>query len=56
MTINILEATLAGVAAWPGARHMRGEGLGHRRTLADPRVVGSAIHFISTNTYRKESP
>lgn len=42
-----IEDSLASAAAWPGARHLRVEGLGHRRILADPAVVAAAIQFVS---------
>lgn len=34
-------------AAWPGARFVACEGLGHRRILADPRVVGHAVALMT---------
>jgi hypothetical protein len=34
-------------AAWPGARLVTTEGLGHRRVLRDPRVVELAVSFVS---------
>jgi pimeloyl-ACP methyl ester carboxylesterase len=43
-----IEDSLASAAAWPGARHLRVEGLGHRRVLADPTVVTAAIEFVTT--------
>jgi pimeloyl-ACP methyl ester carboxylesterase len=33
--------------AWPGARFLRTEGLGHRAILRDPQVVADAVDFIS---------
>jgi pimeloyl-ACP methyl ester carboxylesterase len=42
-----IEDSLDSAAAWPGARHMRVEGLGHRRILSDLTVVGAAVEFIS---------
>jgi len=42
-----IEDSLDSAAAWPGARHMRVEGLGHRRILGDPAVVVAAIEFIT---------
>ena len=33
--------------AWPGARHLRVEGLGHRRILSDLAVVAAAVEFVS---------
>ena len=33
-------------AAWPGARLMRTEGLGHRRILRDPEVIGATLGFL----------
>jgi pimeloyl-ACP methyl ester carboxylesterase len=41
-----IEDSLATAAAWPGARHQRVEGLGHRRILADPAVVRAAVSFV----------
>lgn len=32
--------------AWPGARLLRTEGLGHRRILKDPAVVAAAVDFF----------
>jgi pimeloyl-ACP methyl ester carboxylesterase len=43
-----IEDSLTSAAAWPGARHLRVEGLGHRRILADPAVVAAAIEFVTT--------
>jgi pimeloyl-ACP methyl ester carboxylesterase len=34
-------------AAWPGARFMKTQGLGHGRILRDPAVVEAAVAFIS---------
>jgi pimeloyl-ACP methyl ester carboxylesterase len=42
-----MEDSLASAAAWRGARHLRVEGLGHRRILADPAVVAAAVEFVS---------
>lgn len=42
-----IEDSLASAAAWPGARHVRVEGLGHRRILADPEVVRTAVEFVT---------
>ena len=36
----------ASAAAWPGARHLRLDGLGHRRLLPEPAVVAAALQFI----------
>lgn len=44
-----IDDSLAGAAAWPGARHLRVEGLGHKRILADPAVVAAAIEFATTS-------
>ena len=38
----------ASAAAWPGARHLRLDGLGHRRILQEPAVVAEALQFISS--------
>lgn len=46
--IVAIEDSLTSAAAWPGARHLRVEGLGHRRILADPAVVAAAIDFVTT--------
>jgi pimeloyl-ACP methyl ester carboxylesterase len=32
--------------AWPHARFLRTEGLGHRRILLDPEVIGRAVRFL----------
>jgi pimeloyl-ACP methyl ester carboxylesterase len=47
-----IEESLASAAAWPGARHLRFDGLGHRRILTDPAVVAAAIEFVATNPER----
>jgi pimeloyl-ACP methyl ester carboxylesterase len=39
----------ASAAAWPGARHLRLDGLGHRRILQEPTVVDEALRFISSH-------
>jgi len=41
-------AALAG--AWPGARMMSTEGLGHRRILREPSVIEAAAEFVSTGS------
>jgi pimeloyl-ACP methyl ester carboxylesterase len=33
--------------AWPGARLVRTEGLGHRRLLRDPGVIDEAVRFVT---------
>ncbi|HUQ29636.1 MAG TPA: alpha/beta fold hydrolase [Usitatibacter sp.] len=38
---------LALARAWPGARFLRTEGLGHRAILRDPQVVADAVDFIA---------
>jgi pimeloyl-ACP methyl ester carboxylesterase len=38
----------ASAAAWPGARHLRLDGLGHRRILQEPAVIAQALQFISS--------
>ena len=38
----------ASAAAWPGARHLRLDGLGHRRILQEPAVVAEALQFVSS--------
>jgi pimeloyl-ACP methyl ester carboxylesterase len=42
-----IEESVDSAAAWPGARHVRVEGLGHRRLLSDPAVVAAAIAFVT---------
>lgn len=42
-----IEDSLAAAAAWPGARHWRVDGLGHRRIVTDPMVVTTAIDFVT---------
>lgn len=44
--IAAVEDSLASAAAWPGARHIRADGLGHRRILSDPAVVAATIAFV----------
>ena len=41
-----IEESLVSAEAWPGARHLRVEGLGHRRILTDPGVVAAAVEFV----------
>lgn len=36
----------ASATAWPGARHLRLDGLGHRRILQEPAIVAEALQFI----------
>lgn len=36
--------------AWPGARLITTEGLGHNRILRDPDVIESAVHFVAGKT------
>ncbi|MED5618454.1 alpha/beta fold hydrolase [Ideonella sp. BN130291] len=43
-----IEDSLMSAAAWPGARHQRVDGLGHRRILFDPAVVAAAVDFIAS--------
>jgi pimeloyl-ACP methyl ester carboxylesterase len=40
--------SLTSAAAWPGARHLRVKGLGHRRILADRGAVSAAVEFIAS--------
>jgi pimeloyl-ACP methyl ester carboxylesterase len=42
-----IEDSLASALAWPGARHLRVEGLGHRRILADPAVIAAVMAFVT---------
>ncbi|WP_202945111.1 alpha/beta hydrolase [Methylomonas methanica] len=44
-----IEESLISAAAWPGARHQRVEGLGHKRILADQAVVAATIEFVTTS-------
>jgi pimeloyl-ACP methyl ester carboxylesterase len=44
--VSIADAEAAS-AAWPGARLLRVEGLGHRRLLSDPQVVTAVTGFVS---------
>jgi pimeloyl-ACP methyl ester carboxylesterase len=39
--------SLASAAAWPGARHLRVDGLGHRRILGDAGVVAATVAFVA---------
>jgi pimeloyl-ACP methyl ester carboxylesterase len=39
--------SIESAAAWPGARHLLVDGLGHRRLLTDAAVVAAAIEFVS---------
>ena len=39
--------SLASADAWPGAWHIRVEGLSHQRILADPTVVAAATRFVT---------
>jgi pimeloyl-ACP methyl ester carboxylesterase len=34
--------------AWPGARLLETDGLGHRRLLRDPAVIAEAVRFVAT--------
>lgn len=43
-----VEDSLASAAAWPGAHHIRVDGLGHRRILSDASVVAAAMAFVNT--------
>lgn len=45
--IVAIEDSLASAAAWPGARHLRVDGLGHLRLLTDPGVIAAAVEFVS---------
>jgi pimeloyl-ACP methyl ester carboxylesterase len=38
--------------AWPGARLLRTEGLGHRRILRDPGVAGAVVAFLGSRLAR----
>jgi pimeloyl-ACP methyl ester carboxylesterase len=44
-----IEDSIASAAAWPGARHMRFEGMGHKRILSNAAVLDAALDFISTS-------
>jgi pimeloyl-ACP methyl ester carboxylesterase len=39
--------SMASALAWPGARHLCVEGLGHRRILADPAVIAAVMAFVT---------
>ncbi|MCH8620369.1 alpha/beta hydrolase [Undibacterium sp. TS12] len=39
--------SIATAAAWPGAQHLRVEGLGHKRLLTDEAVITAATGFMS---------
>jgi pimeloyl-ACP methyl ester carboxylesterase len=43
-------------AAWPGARLVSTRGLGHRRPLRDPTVIGTAVEFLSPAPSRLQEP
>ena len=47
-------AAIAG--AWPGARLLTTEGLGHRRILADDAVLGHVVDFVGNLTTRYALP
>lgn len=40
-----IEDSLVSAKAWPGAKHLRVEGLGHRRLLSDDAVIRAAVQF-----------
>jgi len=40
--------------AWPGARFVATEGLGHLRLLRAPQVIASAVGFLSSDSLRDE--
>ena len=42
-----IEDSLASAEAWPGARHLRVDGLGHTRLLFDSSVVAAAVDFVA---------
>ena len=42
-------------AAWPGARLLETEGLGHRRVLRDPAVVGTVAAFLAGDETETEA-
>lgn len=55
-----IEDSLATAESWPGARHLRVDGLGHMRLLADPKVVAAAVDFavalpIPSTPFRRPS-
>nr|AIA11611.1 Alpha/beta hydrolase family [uncultured bacterium] len=41
-----IKDSIDSASAWPGARHLRVDGLGHRRILTDTDVVNNAIDFV----------
>lgn len=46
--VVLIQDSQTTACAWPGAQHLRVEGLGHRRILSDPAVVAAAVAFVST--------
>ena len=44
------------VAAWPGARLLSTEGLGHRRILKDPKVVQETVAFLREEEISNTTP
>lgn len=42
-----IEAGRASAAAWPGARMIEHDGLGHGRILTDPAVIAAAVDFVA---------
>lgn len=46
-----IEDSLASAAAWPGARHVRVERLGHMRLLSDPMVVAETVGFLTNRPF-----
>ena len=47
---------LALARAWPGAKFLRTEGLGHRAILRDPEVVADAVDFIANRVVFSPPP
>ena len=43
-------------AAWPGAKLVTTDGLGHRRILRDPTVLGAAVSFVARRSAETSVP
>jgi pimeloyl-ACP methyl ester carboxylesterase len=46
----------ASAAAWPGAHHLRLDGLGHRRVLQAPAVIDSVLQFLTPSPHASTLP
>lgn len=51
-----LQGSVALASAWPDARFMATQGLGHRRILRDKRVIAAAIDFIGDRVHFARPP